>query len=56
MTLLLILVSYDVHVLIDNKVKKVKLSLCFNWAPCHEDVLRSEGIAPRIIDLGTRWR
>jgi hypothetical protein len=35
---------------------KVKLSLCFNWAPRHEDVLGSGGISPRILDLGTRWR
>jgi hypothetical protein len=28
----------------------------FNWAPRHEWVLRSGGIAPRILDLGTRWR
>jgi hypothetical protein len=32
------------------------LSLCFNWAPRYEDVLGSEGIAPRILNLGTRWR
>jgi hypothetical protein len=35
---------------------KVKLSLCFNWAPRHEDILGSGDIAPRILDLGTRWR
>jgi hypothetical protein len=36
---------------------KVKyLSLCFNWAPRHEGVLGSGGIAPRILDLGTIWR
>jgi hypothetical protein len=34
----------------------VKLSLCFNWAQCHEGVLCSGGISPRIFDLGTRWR
>jgi hypothetical protein len=28
---------------------KVKLSLCFNWAPCHEGVLGSGGIAPLIL-------
>jgi hypothetical protein len=42
-----------------QKVKvKVKLSLCFflNWAPRHEGVLGSGGIAPCILDLGTRWR
>jgi hypothetical protein len=32
------------------------VSLCFNWAPPHEGVLGSGGIAPRILDLGTRWR
>jgi hypothetical protein len=35
---------------------KVTLSLCFNWTPCHEDVLENGGIAPRLLDLGTRWR
>jgi hypothetical protein len=35
---------------------KVKLSLCFNWAPCHTGVLGNGVIAPRIIDLGIRWR
>jgi hypothetical protein len=43
----------------DNSTKKikVKLSLCFfSQAPSHEDVLGSGGIAPRILDLGTRWR
>jgi hypothetical protein len=36
---------------------KVKLSLCFNWSPRHEGVLvGSGGIAPWILDLGTRWR
>jgi hypothetical protein len=32
------------------------LFLCFNWAPRHEGVLGSGGIAPHIHDLGTRWR
>jgi hypothetical protein len=35
------------------------LLLCtpvLNWAPRHEDVLGSGSIAPRILDLGTRWR
>jgi len=27
-----------------------------NKASHHEDVLWSAGIAPRILDLGTRWR
>jgi hypothetical protein len=35
---------------------KVKLSLCFNWAPRNEGVLGSGGIAPCILDLCTRWR
>jgi hypothetical protein len=35
---------------------KVKLSLCFNWAPRHEGVLGSGCISPRILDLGNRWR
>jgi len=35
---------------------KLKLSLCFNWAPRHEGVLGSGCIAPLIINLGTRWR
>jgi hypothetical protein len=33
---------------------KVKLSLYFNSAPCHEGVLGSGGIAPSILDFGTR--
>jgi hypothetical protein len=35
---------------------KVNLSMCFNWAPRYEGLLGSGGIAPRILDLGTRWR
>jgi len=35
---------------------KVKLFLCCNSAPCHERVLGSRGIAPSILDLGSRWR
>jgi hypothetical protein len=35
---------------------KLKLPLCFNWAQRHEGILGSGGIAPRILDLGTRWR
>jgi hypothetical protein len=31
-------------------------SLCFNWAPRHEGVLGSGGIALCILDLGTKWR
>jgi len=27
-----------------------------NYEPRHEDVLRSGGIAPRVLDFGTRWR
>jgi hypothetical protein len=34
---------------------KVKLSLYFIWAPRHEGVLGSGGIAPNILYLGTRW-
>jgi len=33
---------------------KVKLSLCFNWAPHYEDVFGSG--APHIPDLDTTWR
>jgi hypothetical protein len=38
------------------RILKVKLSLCFSWAPRHGGVLGSGGITPRILDLGTRWR
>jgi hypothetical protein len=38
------------------KVKKVKLSQRFNWAPLHEGVLENWSISPRILDLGPRWR
>jgi hypothetical protein len=43
---------------IKNRISKVKvnLSLCLNWTPGHEGVLGNGGIAPRILDLGTRWR
>jgi len=34
---------------------KVKLSLCFKWAPRHEGVLWNGSVAPR-IDLSTKWR
>jgi len=52
----------------ENVVVKVKLSLCLtkshvvktcpllNSAPRHEDLWVSGGIAPRILNLGTRWR
>jgi hypothetical protein len=40
---------------VKNTLFKVKLSLCFNWAPRHEGVLRSGGIAQSILDLGWRW-
>jgi hypothetical protein len=33
-----------------------ELSLYFNWAPRDEGVLGEWGIAPPILDLGTRWR
>jgi hypothetical protein len=35
---------------------KRKVVPVLNEAPRHEDVLGSEGTAPRILDLGTRWR
>jgi hypothetical protein len=44
------------HKCISLKSVKVKLSLCFNWAPHHEGVLGSGGIVPCILDLGTRWK
>jgi len=34
----------------------VTLKVFFNWAPYHEGILGSEGTAPHIFDLGTRWR
>jgi hypothetical protein len=37
------------------KVEVVSV-LFLNWAPRHAGVLGSSGIAPRIIDLGIRWR
>jgi hypothetical protein len=44
------------NICVSNKVK-IKLSLCvFDWAPHHEGVLGSGGIASRILDLGTGWR
>jgi hypothetical protein len=35
---------------------KGKVVPVLNWAPRHEDVSGSGGIATRIPDLGTRWR
>jgi hypothetical protein len=35
---------------------KIKLFLCFNWAPRHEGVLGSGGIYPRVSALDTIWR
>jgi hypothetical protein len=35
---------------------KGKVVTVLNQPPCNEDVLGSGGIAPRIRDLGTRWR
>jgi hypothetical protein len=35
---------------------KGKVDLVLNSASRHEDVLGSGDIAPRILDLGTRWR
>jgi hypothetical protein len=46
----------DLHNLYDGNLIsqiKVKLSLCFNWAPRHEGVL---GELHSSFDLGTRWR
>jgi hypothetical protein len=44
--------AYDV-----SKVKvKVKLSLCFTKHHSMKTCWGSGGIAPRILDLGTRWR
>jgi hypothetical protein len=39
------------------KIKvKVKLSLCLTKHHAMKTYWRSGGIAPRILDLGTRWR
>jgi hypothetical protein len=40
---------------LDPKVK-VKLSLCLTKHHAMKTYGGSEGIAPRILDLGTRWR
>jgi hypothetical protein len=37
------------HIGKSKKKLKVKLSLCFNWAPRHEGVLGSGGIASLIL-------
>jgi hypothetical protein len=39
-----------------KNVKKVKLSLCLTKHHGMKTYWRSGGIAPRILDLGTRWR
>jgi hypothetical protein len=35
---------------------KVKLPICLNQVPRHEDVEESKSIAPRILNLGSSWR
>jgi len=35
---------------------KGKVIPLLNYAPLHEDVLGRGGIAPRILNLGDRWR
>jgi hypothetical protein len=35
---------------------KVKMSLCFNWAPCHEGILGKWRYSSMHLDLGVRWR
>jgi hypothetical protein len=35
---------------------KVLFVLFFNYTPSHGGYWGSRGIAPRILDLGTRWR
>jgi hypothetical protein len=44
------------HISYSPSTPKIKLFLCFNWAPRHEGVLGSKGIAPHILDLDTRRR
>jgi hypothetical protein len=42
----------------ENPLVKVKVKVTlrfFYWAPRHGGVLGSGGIAPRILNLGTRW-
>jgi len=39
--------------LLESKSKVVPV---LNEAPCREDVWGSRGIAPRILNLSTRWR
>jgi hypothetical protein len=50
------LVLYFYFVTVAFYPVKVKLSLCFNWAPSHEAYWGSGGIDSGILDLGTRWR
>jgi hypothetical protein len=38
------------------KYHTMNMYLLLNQTPGHEDVLESGGIAPRILNLGTRWR
>jgi hypothetical protein len=49
--------SYTEDVVIKLKVKlKVKLFLCLTKHHVMKTYWESGGIAPRILDLGTRWR
>jgi len=37
-----------------NVKVKVKLSLCLTWAQRYKGVLENGGVAPRILELGSR--
>jgi hypothetical protein len=40
---------------IDFKFKGKNVPV-LNNTPCHEDVLGSGDISPRVLDVGTKWR
>jgi hypothetical protein len=39
-----------------TKLHVMKTCPVFNYALCHEDVWGNGGIAPFILNLGTRWK
>jgi len=51
---LLLWYSLNKKVLIQRKY--IKLVIMLNLAPYHEEVRRSGGIAPHVLNFGTRWR
>jgi hypothetical protein len=55
--LLLTMINANICILVCNRRSVgVKVKLFLSLTKRHEDVLVSGGMAPRILDVGTRWR